>query len=189
MGDFKEQIIQLYEALEDKYQKLQSKYEALQEHMLKVDEKEIQLEAKIRKERLLELFKGREMIMYKARKGFIKLPKCDLCNDWRQLCFLSPLGRNMTERCTCDGDKPFYIPETYACFEFAIDTYTQKLLMWYKLIEKTDHFVYGDVHLAKDVYNPSIKYEDIEEYYNMYFNSEEECQKYCDWLNGQEKGV
>jgi hypothetical protein len=145
------------------------------------------MESDTKEKGLLELFKDRKMIMYKARREFVKLPKCDLCNEWRQIRFLSPLGKNMSERCNCDGDKSFYIPETYACFEFAIDTYTRKLLMWYKLIEKTDHFVYGDTHLVKEPYNPSIKYEDIEEYYNMFFNSEEECQKYCDWLNEQEE--
>jgi FtsZ-binding cell division protein ZapB len=172
--------------------KLKEENKTLKEREHEVNQKERQLEIekknlmlKVRNERLAELMKDFEVVMYKVRTTIEKLPKCNNCDDNRKIHFKSPLGNDMSESCLCDKGKTIYIPMEFICTEFRINSNNKEMSMWYKMNRGSDYdyYSYESSDYAETVYNNDMKYEDLKSYYHIYFKSINECQKYCDWLN------
>ena len=147
-----------------------------------------QFQRKLRCERLSELMGDFEVIMYRVDDDYVKMPKCNNCNKDRKIEFISPLGSKMTENCTCNTTKTVYKVEEFVCAEFRIDRDKRQMLMWYKVKEGKDRD-YDHCKLLNDnakVYEEGTNSEDLDvKYYDLYFKSKEQCQKYCDWLNNQ----
>lgn len=138
-----------------------------------------QMERAVRKERITDLLKDHEVIMYRASRETEKLPKCDKCDEQRKFYFKTPLGNDTHEMCTCSVGKQIFIPREYIRTEFSLRG-SYPLVVWYKPYEDGDGYSSGDV--PECIYQEGMKYEDIKSYYRAYFKSKEECQKYCDWL-------
>ncbi|MNI67731.1 hypothetical protein D3C73_1233780 [compost metagenome] len=65
-----------------------------------------------------------------------------------------------------------------------------KIDVWYKY-ELSDGEEYSSLSsstFGKKMYSDDLKYEDIKRY-ETFFKDKEECQKYCDWLNENEKQI
>jgi hypothetical protein len=138
----------------------------------------------VKRERLGELMKDFEVVMYRAYSSVEKLPKCSKCNDKRQIEFTTPLGKRMYESCECDKGKTVYIPQEHICKEFRLDSNNNTLLMWFKENhdKEYDWYSYESSNLVRTVYKDGMNYADLD-CYDTYFKSKEECQKYCDWKN------
>lgn len=138
----------------------------------------------VRKERLSELMKDFEVILYRAYSTTEKLPKCNKCDGNRKIWFKSPSGKDICEICECDKGRTKYIPSEYICKEFKIDSRNKKLAVWYTehREEDYDYYVYGSSNYVEDIYFDGKNFEDIDKY-KIYFKSKEDCQKYCEWLN------
>lgn len=156
-------------------------------------ERSVQYEKKnllrtVRSERLSELMKDFSVVMYTADNEGKKAPKCNKCDENRNLIFTSPKGKKMKESCDCDKTLSYYIPKEYYCSEFRINRNNEKLLMWYKENrerDEDDYYQYQSSNFAETLYNSEMKYDDLTAY-NTYFVSKKECQKYCDWLNNKQ---
>lgn len=143
------------------------------------------LEREVRRERLSKLMEDFEVVMYRAYTTTENLPKCNKCNEKREITFTSPSGKEMTESCSCDKGITVYIPYEYICTEFKLDDrYNDKLLIWYKENHENnyDWYSYSSSNFVDTVYKDNMKFEELNSY-KTYFKSKEECQKYCDWLN------
>jgi len=177
-------------------ERLKKENESLQIMVQGIDQREIELahkkhnlERQIRCERLSKLMGDFEVVMYRTGYDYVKPPKCNNCNVSRKIEFISPLGKKMTESCTCDVNKTVYVVEEFVCAEFRIDRDGKQMLMWYKLKDDKDRDYDHCKCLGADgkVYEGGTNFEDLDvEYYDLYFKSKEECQKYCDWLNSKE---
>jgi len=153
------------------------------ENQLKIEKE--QMERTVRQQRLADLMKDFNVIMYQAKTKEAYKSKCNKCDENRQIHFCSPSGKEMTEQCECAKYKNKYIPTEHYCYEFRLDNYNNnnKMLMWFKMKHEDDYdwCGYESSTLAKTVYNSDMKFEDMDHY--TYFQSKEDCQKYCDWLN------
>lgn len=151
------------------------------EKQLEIDKQN--LERQVRRERLSSLMKDFEIVMYRVDTIYPLPPKCDKCNEKRQIEFKSPSGKDMTEYCSCNTGKIFYAPQEYICKEFRVDRNDGAMRMWYKENHEKDYDWYGyeGSDLAKVVYKDGMNYEDLDR--DIFFKSIEECQKYCNWLN------
>lgn len=167
----------------------------LQEQVNKIAQKERELEIKkknlkweVRKERLSELMKDFQVIMYKTDTTHPKPPKCNKCNKDRQIEFKSPSGKTIHESCSCNTGKTFYVPQEYICTKFNVDRDGKTMSMWYKENHESDYdwYDYSGSNFCVTVYKNGMKYEDLKRY-DTYFRSKEECQGYCDWLNSNTK--
>jgi hypothetical protein len=177
-------------------ERLIAENKALKDNECKIRDKERQLEREksdlmrqVRKERLSELMKDFEVVMYQAEKIRVDLPKCNKCNDKRKIEFKSPTGKKMYEDCKCNVGKTVYIPQEYGCSSFTINRDNKKMDMWFKehLERDGDWYSYdNNSNYCKAVYNEEMDYKDIE-MYHTFFKTKEECQKYCDWLNINKK--
>lgn len=125
-------------------------------------------------------------------------PKCDRCDDNRQIHFTSPSGKDMTEPCECSIRKYRYFPEEVRCIEFHTQnkeccekvfvTFIQtreELNGWNGHTGRWERAEYGDNYayiLYKD--EPFEKAKNLK--HNFYFLCKEKCQEFCDWLNGEQ---
>jgi hypothetical protein len=138
----------------------------------------------VKKERLGELMKDFNLVMYKVYNIGKKEPKCEKCDKDRKIRFTTPSGNKMTEDCKCNKDINYYAPEIYECSEFKMNEYNNKISVWYERKECDNREYYNRCggEMAEKIYNETMIYENLI-YYKTYFKTEEECQKYCEWLN------
>lgn len=154
------------------------------EHQLKIQKADLMRQVK--RERLSQLMSDFQVVMYKVQKTYPKIPKCNKCDDNRQVTFTSPSGKQMKESCSCNRGKKTYVPAEYICTEFKVNRDDNAMLMWFKENHEKDYDWYGynGSDLAKSIY----KGEMFEELNNdTYFKSKELCREYCDWLNSKDE--
>lgn len=129
-------------------------------------------------------------------------PKCDKCDEDRNLVLTWPDGTTTSKRCTCSQPDYWYEPE-----ETWIDTlkYTVKdsnyqSERYYRLDKSYQYtgdsrwsdYSYSDfrIQFVYDKFCDDVieKHEQLGYGKKIGFKSKEECQRYCDWLN-ERKGV
>lgn len=187
----KEEFISKMELLEKENEELQVVKANFEEIKNDYAKKERQLEnerndlvRKVRRERLANLMKDFEVIMYRAYAGYEKPSKCDKCGERRRIKYKSPLGKDVYEDCDCNKGNTVYSPKEYICSEFKIDRNGNAMSAWYKLKPERDYdyALYDSSTYANTIYKSDMKNEDIEKY-DTFFKSKDECQGYCDYLN------
>lgn len=144
------------------------------------------LERKMRSERISELLKDCEVIMFRADYDCVYGPKCDKCDENRKIKFLSPNGNELSEQCPCAETRKFYKPEENRLKEFRQWRGKSEVIAWYEPARQTeDDFIYSSSTLRKTVYESGMDYTKLDRY-DTFFRTEEECQAYCDWLTAKE---
>jgi hypothetical protein len=140
--------------------------------------------------RLAELIKDYQLILYSVNSISTINPKCNNCDEHRQLHFTTPLGKDIRGSCDCNSYKYTYVPTERMVYEFRIESYGKELLVWYKELKGSYGDTYfeieGDGFRPKVIFNKDTKYEDLQ-VREAYFKTKEDCQKYCDWLNTNNK--
>lgn len=168
---------------------------------IEYDQKKQELEGKIidaeiqaKRARIEDLFEasGMNVILYQADDNWVYKPKCNKCDKSRKIHFKSPNGKDCTEPCECSKHFIKYVAKPYYMTEFRINNYFNRdgnkypLLMWFKPYkDKYDEgYTYWSSNIAKHIFNGE-DYKQLEEYSKneLFFKSEEECQRYCDYLN------
>jgi len=183
------------ERLKEENGKLQELVYGIQQRENSLEIEKSQFQRKLRCERLSELMGDFEVVMYGVDYDVVPIPKCNKCDNKRKIKFTSPLGKEMEEYCTCDVSNRVYGVKELHCYEFKIDRDNRTMSLWYKKLEYNDKeygsYLNSDGNFADRssvyVYQNGNNFEDISvEYYSIYFRSEAQCQKYCDWLNSKE---
>ncbi len=146
------------------------------------------MEQKIRGARLAELMKNLEVTLYRADYKTVLGNKCDKCNSNRQIEFIAPSGKTMAEPCECATKKIVYRPGEQILKEFR--TYRnndRELIAWYSQYQDDgEGFTLNSSTVVKVIYSDGMNFSDLERY-STFFRSEEDCQKYCDWLTEKEE--
>ena len=136
----------------------------------------------VKRERLSQLMSDFQVVMYQADTIYPKIPKCNKCDNDRNIDFISPSGKQMKESCSCNKGEKTYIPAEYICTEFKVNRDDGAMLMWYKENHEKDYDWYGynSSDLAKYIYKGEA-FENLNDDTN--FKSKALCQEYCNWLN------
>lgn len=131
--------------------------------------------------RAKEILDSISSVGYRVHYEYVRPPKCDKCDDQRYIHFISPLGREMKEKCTCDQGYKVYSPKEEKLLRFYA---TETINSMYYSSRDSD----GDMwELRSDVYKElPDNLEKINEYSAVFVNKED-CQTYCDWKNNNEK--
>lgn len=180
MAKLESQNLEL-EEIKEKWDCLVADYKH-KEYLLEQEKNNAKSEAK--KMRLEELIADKKIILYRPKTDYTEKPKCDKCNSERELEYKSPTGRTMFEKCECATKNAVYSPEPYCWYKFQIDQYDYKFKVFYKKLKSSygnHEYFEGDSYGVKNIYNQNMHYRDVE--YNTFFETKEECQKYCDWKN------
>ncbi len=131
-----------------------------------------------KKMRLTELLKDYQHAIYAIDDERIYPPKCDKCDNGRQVEYTTPLGRTAREECTCNKYKTIYrLREVKAS------------VIYHRNPEENIHTEFYDVEREERI-APYFMYKQGTPYTSVscwtYFADKEEAQKYCDWKNSQE---
>lgn len=158
-------------------------------HDLELRQAKAEYQAKMRdaerqanKKKLKDLLRLFSVVGYRPKAEYQQKPKCDKCDNDRKIHFISPSGRKMTEDCACAIKTPVYSPAAVQMISF----YAGDVLceMYF---ERTDEGRdYDRYDFIADLYDRNKPpFEKINRYRVVFLN-EEDCRKYCDWLNEQE---
>jgi len=195
----KKEFIEKMESLEKENFDLQdvknnfNKIESIYKEKLRELEREKQnLKTETKRMRLSELMDDKKSVMHMVNWTHLKHPKCDMCNDKRELVYKDPKGNTVKTQCDCNGSTIVYKPGLAVLYEFRLDDYDNKLRTFYRKQdssrENKEYFT-----LDKDssicsprVYSKEMNFENLDSY-NILFDDEKDCQKYCDWLNEGKK--
>lgn len=150
--------------------------------------KMLTVEQEAKKARLNELFEasGMSTILYRATSKYVRKPKCNKCDEHRKIQFKSPSGRTYKEDCECDELFEKYIPREYSLVKFSLNTNNKRPLRMY--------FIASGIDDEFGLYNSEVEHiyngEPFEQFpkqdiHTLFFKTEEECQRYCDFLNKQ----
>lgn len=181
MAALKKENEELREFRDNKKKYEQELREAKAEYQRKMEEAERNANNK----KIKDLLRTFSVIGYRASQEYKQGPKCDRCDDYRRFHFVSPMGRNMTEECSCAKKICTYSPKEVKLLRFhagkeIVDTYFEQV--------GVDE-VYDSYSLCAQIYDKTKKpFEDINWVYTV-FLQEDDCQKYCDWLNAKKGGA
>lgn len=129
--------------------------------------------------RLRDLLKDFSVIGYRPINNPIKKPKCDKCDENRRIHFKSPSGKEFTEPCECANWNAHYEPRQVELFKFYAGN---KLTDMYYTKQESEEYDRFDLHSNVCSSLSDVKLEELNSYY-VVFLKEEDCKKYCEWLN------
>jgi uncharacterized protein YdcH (DUF465 family) len=132
-----------------------------------------------------------QVILYRAIINYLKRPKCSNCDNDRHLHFISPSGRDISADCDCNCSDVVYKSEPFIVYEFLINEFDHKLKLWYKNVKTNDNEkdvfnLIDNAQSPKHLFDKSMNYNDIN-YYDVYFKTNDECQRFCNWKNSNLK--
>jgi hypothetical protein len=145
------------------------------------------MERTVRGTKLAELMKDLDVTLYSADYKSVQGPKCDNCNDRREIVFTSPSGKQLAEACECAKRSVVYIPAEKILTEFRKNRHGQGLIAWYSQYrDEDDGFTLSSSTVVKNIYSEGMDFNELGRY-DTFFRSEEDCQKFCDWLTENKK--
>ncbi|MCM3704049.1 hypothetical protein [Paenibacillus macerans] len=150
------------------------------------ESEKLQFENKMKRMRLAELLGENLLVAWFPAGQDIKKPKCDKCDDRRMIMYTTPRGKTEYEYCECTETSRVYQPEEIQCYKFYQsksswgDNYPT-VSLYFQRKEDRDY----DTFEARRHPYAGEPFEEVNKY-SVAFNSPEECQAYCDWLNEKE---
>ena len=146
-------------------------------------------EKNARNSRFKDLLKDLQSEYWRVNTRTVLPPKCDKCDENRNVHYITPLGREAKEKCVCSQGKIKYIPEKlYICEIELKDGNGNNVNAWYKPVFSLSDDEY--LKYAPDYLNKSRIVNDQSDYsvmktseYKWIFTTEEKCKAFCDYLN------
>ena len=142
---------------------------------------ETEAQKKYKAARLKELLGDNLVSTWEAKGEWVQGPKCDLCDEGRLRHFITPCGREMTESCTCAKQTLVYKPRELMLYRISEWRGGRQLFYDSAKCKTEDESDYRHRGVARS----GCDFEKINPY-SSEFESEELCQKYCDWKTEKE---
>ena len=196
IASLKKELEELKEFKNERH-KFIAEYEAqireIKHHAESVERAAKESEEKWKKARLHQLLGDYLVIGWKIGKTYELGEKCNKCDENRKIHFTSPQGNPYSEDCKCATRYYSYFPKEATLAEF----YVRKKDFWWDDKGKTDFYdryytvtdkdEYDRYEAINEVYTSSdIDFAEVKQY-KAVFLRQEDCQKYCDWLNERVK--
>ena len=192
--EIKEELDMLRKENED-LSEIKSQWDELQrEYKFKISELERikdNLKREVRKERLSEIMDDFKTVLYKVSYNTTKLDKCDKCDDYRMINYITPLGREAKEECHCKKPvKVYSVKEAflYSFMDNVNNFYPRYLIHHNSIGSKFELFDFDDDDFGKceKVIKTAEEFESITSTYNTFFLTPELAQLYIDKLMSEE---
>ncbi|WP_055108923.1 hypothetical protein [Paenibacillus ihumii] len=150
------------------------------------ESEKLNFENKLKRMRLAELLGENLLIAWFPSSQNNRKPKCDKCDEQRLIHYTTPSGKPAHERCECSEYKRFYKPEEIECYQFyqSKNSWGGKMPAISLYYQRKEDREYDSFEACRRPYGGE-PFEKVERW-NVAFNSQEECQAYCDWLNAKE---
>lgn len=128
--------------------------------------------------------------MYSINRKSVQREKCPLCDDRRQYTLFSPDGEKHIVYCKCNFHKDVYSvknPDYFKIYMKVNKDSFQKDLSPTLIMRHIDPYGYEIYNEADNIVEKFDENNPPKNYSNVLFSSEEEAQKYCDYLNSLEE--
>ena len=114
--------------------------------------------------------------------------KCDKCDEDGYITFYSPQGTKYREQCKCRHKDVIYYPAETRLARIYAGKSPETVQVYYDKV-RGDGEHYSDYVRCYVVRSSDFKPEKIDsyDYCVTVFESKEDCEKYCEWLNTKEK--
>lgn len=146
-------------------------------------------ERKAKQARLKELMEHFKVVLWSVTWHYQYKKKCDRCDRSREVKITLPSGKMVYDACECQISKKMYYPNENVLYELS-DKW-QKIRAWYKTRrdEEDSDFIMTSSTYVKEIidHNKDFKEIDAENLGGIFFTTKEECQKFCDYMNGKEE--
>lgn len=147
-------------------------------------------ELKAKQARLTELMELYKLTLWSVKWHYQYKKKCDKCNFWRNIEVTLPSGNVVDDACKCKVSKKVYHPKENVLYE--MNDIDREINVFYKKKgDKGREYFVADVNeeYAKVIVDHNKDFKRIEEegFIRTFFTTKEECQEFCDYLNGTEK--
>ena len=133
-------------------------------------------------EKINKLLESLAFTAYRPLAKTEMIPKCDKCDENRKIYFTSPMGRKMSEDCTCAARKVTYTPSEESLYRFYVRSSGEVSELVFTRKEEGDwnRYDYWDAlyfELPDDLekVSPSC----------AVFVNLSDCEKYCDYWNNK----
>lgn len=145
-------------------------------------------EYKAKRAKLKELMEQFKITMWSVDWDYLYKKKCNKCDESRRIKVVLPSGKTVDDDCKCDIHKKIYHPQEERLYKLS-DKYG-RTGAWYKLSsssEDGDDFTYSTgVKTIVDHNKDFEEIKNVERLKGVFFTTKEECQKFCDYINGTE---
>lgn len=151
------------------------------------------LERTVKQARIRELLGEYIVAGWVVQRVYTEKPKCDKCNERREIVYYSPRGKEQRESCECATSTLSYKVQTTELIEIE----TRKNfgeLEWLRFYY-TAPTIYEDgkerdesIERTRRVYDGK-PFDEISDYWSTFvvFLDEAKCQEFCDYLNNKER--
>jgi hypothetical protein len=195
----KQEVKDYYLGIQKVNEYLKKQNEELKKKDMEVCRKEIELNSKLKtlehdfmRSKFSEKLKPfeKDFYVYYADSSSKMIPKCNLCDDNREVTFTSPSGKTVKQRCECNKSYTYYKPKKTKIINLWLskDSWNNRpFTITAKYQDNRDDEHYCDFKI-NEVIEKFIE-ENAEHYQSgdwkgsTGFTTKEECKKYCDWLN------
>lgn len=161
--------------VKDNWQKIQAEHERAMRD-LRIEKEHAKKHAE--KARLQTVFRDLCVTGYQVHCEYMQGPKCDKCDEYRKIHFVSPMGRSMTEDCQCAASKTFYSPKEVSLISFWIGNGVGT-----RCYERSDGDSSDQYKYCAAVYSELPEELETINSYRAVFLNVADCQAYCDWHN------
>lgn len=146
-------------------------------------------ESKAKQARLKELMEHFKVTLWAVSWDYRYKKKCDKCDKNRRIQVALPSGKTVDDECSCRVSKKVYYPKENVLYE--LSERNREFMAWYmaKGDRGEEYFVGGPrAEYAKVVvdHNKDFKEIETEELRKVFFTTKEECQVFCNYINGTE---
>lgn len=151
-------------------------------------------EQKAKRMRANELMENYRIFAWSTTWKYLYGPKCDKCNEGREVEIILPSGRKVNDECGCSRSKTkVMVPKRMVLYEIA--DRDRGIAAWYKACgnEKDRYYTidYASSVYTKRTIEPGTSFDEVERretHEKALFSTEEECLAYCKYLN-EKNGV
>ena len=158
------------------------------DEIAKMAKAEADIERKYRNKKAQEILAECCTVGWKAAWRYDKpKEKCDKCDEDGYITFYSPQGTKYREQCKCRHKDVIYYPAETRLARIYAGKSPETVRFYYKV--RGDGESYSDYVRCYVVRSSDFKPEKIDsyDYCVTVFESKEDCEKCCEWLNNKEK--
>lgn len=183
--------------LKKENKELRAKISNIEWREREIESREKNLEQSVLQKTFSEMLKPieKQIVVWRIAHTYVYGEKCNKCNDNREIEFVSPLGKKLTEKCVCSKPYDYYYPcevaaTTLRVYKTYHSPYQVSITPYYDETFDNDFCDFKLKRYIEDLQqfkNIRDVFEDlIAKYGSMYevsFAELEDCQKFADYLN------
>lgn len=137
--------------------------------------------------KLKDLMQELKQVLWQAKTTRVYDEKCEKCNNNRKIEFTSPSGKTFEEDCTCGIGIIKYLTSPYEIYSFQQNR--DGIGKWYIKKYRDEDYYSEDSKCVDFLVKSEEDFISIpDRMYNVFFETEELCMKYCD-IKNNENGI